>query len=67
MGASNITTEKELFYNSDNPGRSTLVANQNTDQITETIKTIRLDDFLGEIKVDFIKMDIEGFEPFAIE
>ena len=63
---SNTATTKNLFYNPTNPGGSSLVENLHSGKEGESIETIVLDDFLGEKKIDFIKMDIEGYEYFAI-
>jgi len=32
-----------------------------------TVETVRIDDYLENSDIDFIKMDIQGSEPFAIE
>ncbi len=59
-------TTKELFYNDSNPWSSSLIENT-SDNKKEHIEIIKLDDFLENIKIDFIKMDIEWFEYFAIK
>lgn len=62
----NENIKKDLFYNESNPWGTSLIDNH-TSNIKETIEIIKLDDFLKNIKIDFIKMDIEWFEYFAIK
>lgn len=59
-------TKKELYYNESNPWWSSVI-NMNNWNNKETIEIVKLDDFLKDTKIDFIKMDIEWFEYFAIK
>lgn len=64
---SNISGQN-IYYKDNGPGSK--VENQPFDGQTGTTTTISIDDFveLNNIqKIDFIKMDIEGAEPFALE
>lgn len=57
----------ELFYDESNPGATSIIKRENHhDSLKETIKVVKLDDFLNGTKVDFVKMDIEWFEYDAI-
>ncbi len=57
----------ELFYDECNPGATSLIKRENHScKWTEMIEVVKMDDFLHNIKIDFIKMDIEGFEYNAI-
>lgn len=62
-------TSGELIYFKDNgPGSS--VAFEPFDEQTGSASTISIDDFVKskkDIKIDFIKMDIEGAEPIALD
>lgn len=63
----NNENEFEIYYNNENPWATSLIKNnENSDFDKETIKIIKLDDFLKEKKINFIKMDIEWFEYEAI-
>ena len=70
-GASDKTETKTLFlYKKSNVGRHSML-NINEGPTME-VKTVRLDDFIQEQKVDiesikFLKIDIEGFEYFAFK
>jgi FkbM family methyltransferase len=44
-----------------------LETSENKSFTKETIEVVRLDNLLGNKKVDFVKMDIEGFEREAIQ
>jgi FkbM family methyltransferase len=61
-------SNQEIFYLDNGPG--SLLSEKIFDGFTGTTKTISLDDFVTNNnieKVDFIKMDIEGAEPLALE
>ena len=61
-------SECEVYYKDLGPG-SKVITHPFEDQ-TGSAKTISIDDFVKQnniTKVDFIKMDIEGAEPYALE
>jgi len=65
-GISNVNGITKLYLDKNNKGGHSLI-----DKIEEResikIESIRLDDYLGDTKIDFIKIDIEGFESEAIK
>jgi FkbM family methyltransferase len=66
-GLSNVSIKTRLYINtSGNSAANTLCIKGNeTPESSETVETVRLDDFVRENniqRVDFIKADIEGFE-----
>lgn len=70
VGLSDICTQKDIhIYTLNNIGASSLEIDSN-DSINETVKLITGDSFIEQQaikKLDFIKMDIEGHELFAIK
>ena len=75
-GLSNKTTTQNLFLHTDGKevftGNYTLRDRSSEDgfQLSDSIETITLDDFVQEQKldrVDFIKSDIEGFERYMLQ
>lgn len=67
-GVWNKNSIETLFYKTNNPGGSSIVnVGQNKNTIQEEIEIIKLDDFIKDEQINFIKMDIEWFEYFAIE
>jgi len=63
----NEESQFEIYYNNDNPWATSLIKNdENIKYQKEIINIIKLDDFIIEQKIDFIKMDIEWFEYEAI-
>lgn len=63
----NIENKFEIFYDDENPGATSLIKNKKNKYFKkEIIKVIKLDNFLKNKKIDFIKMDIEWFEYEAI-
>jgi FkbM family methyltransferase len=65
---SNTRESKRLFLNSTNSGGHHLYdAGEGEESVT--VETITLDEYLAgkELPVHLVKMDIEGFEPFAFE
>lgn len=61
------SSKQKLYYNDNNPWGSSIINTDGEIHTMEDIEIIKLDDFLGTQKIDFIKMDIEGFEYFAIQ
>ena len=61
------TEQKELFIDSKNSGGHHLY-NLNNGSKSVLVKTITLEDYIKKnpMKVDFIKMDIQGYEPCAL-
>jgi FkbM family methyltransferase len=56
-----------IYYNDFNPGETSLVPwNWSASQVDEKVNIDTLDNLLQDKQVDFIKMDIEWFEPRAI-
>jgi FkbM family methyltransferase len=58
-----------LFTSKVSSGISTLSAFHETHKVTATVETVRLDTFLHQYqvsKVDFLKIDIEGYDLFAL-
>lgn len=66
LGVWEENIKKELFYNESNPWGSSII-NHNYSNTKELIEIVKLDDFLWDTKIDFIKMDIEWFEYSAIK
>jgi FkbM family methyltransferase len=64
FGVSNKKEEKLIYQNFQNIGASSVIK-RNTFDKKEKIKLVKLDNFLIKQKIDFIKMDIEGYEFFA--
>lgn len=59
----NIPTSSSVFFSPENPGATSLVETEfNMDFEKEDIQIVVFDDYFSNQKVDFIKMDIEGFE-----
>jgi len=59
----NNEQEFEIFFNNDNPWATSIVkTKENNNFQKEIIKVIKIDNFITNKKVDFIKMDIEWFE-----
>ena len=60
--------EAEFFHQTNHSGFSGLRSHGDKDWKTETfkVKCARLDDIVGERRVGFIKMDVEGAEPLVI-
>ena len=57
------TGEVSFFENIDMPGFSSLANRASRGRVVERrVKACRLDDLIGDARVDFIKIDIEGFE-----
>lgn len=54
-----------LFLSDDNAGDHQMYdSNEGRKQIKVDVK--RVDDLIGERKIDFIKMDVQGFEPYVV-
>lgn len=69
LAVSDTVGTATLHLSRDNLGKHSLVSASDLPG-TETIETVRLDDYLASIgvdRVDAIKMDIEGWEPRALE
>ena len=49
-----------------NPGEATFGKSEYTDIAVQTVSVRRLDDVIGDDKVDFLKIDVEGFEPHVL-
>ncbi|MDZ4792723.1 MAG: FkbM family methyltransferase [Bacteroidota bacterium] len=63
----NISGQK-VFFSNNGPG--SVVSSQNFDGAFGSTETVSIDDFFekkGLTRLDFLKMDIEGAEPFALE
>lgn len=56
----------KLFLSEDNAGDHQLYATTENRKAVE-VPVYRLDDLIGDKPVQFIKMDIQGYEPFAID
>lgn len=68
VGAGKEKSNFESHYDVLNPWASSLLETSENKSFTkETIEVVRLDNLLGNKKVDFVKMDIEGFEREAIQ
>lgn len=65
-GAWDKNYEISLYYDDHNPGATSVIQRKQHHKDGEIIEIKKLDDFLWDRKVDFIKMDIEGFEYEAI-
>jgi FkbM family methyltransferase len=65
---SNVNGHAQLTIHDDNPGINEMAAG-GADTRSARVDTVRLDDYLAgyQGRIDFIKMDIEGMEPFALE
>lgn len=62
------TSDVEVFYKDNGPG--SIIKDKPFSDQTGSVKTLSVDDFIERNKidkVDFIKMDIEGTEPLALE
>lgn len=62
------TSDRKIFYRDFGPGSK--VADEPFENQTGSAETLSIDDFVAReklSKVDFIKMDIEGAEPFALK
>lgn len=57
-----------LYMSGGNSGVNTLVKELNPDGLKAKTKTINLDSFIkSEKKIDFIKIDTDGYEPFIVK
>lgn len=64
----NTNQTKSLFISNDNKGDHRTYMVEGEERESKLIKMIRLDDFLQNIpKLDFVKLDIQGFEFQAIK
>jgi FkbM family methyltransferase len=64
-----IKEERTLFYNSQNPWASTIlseIARNSMDDFQEKVTIVVLDEFLRDVKADFIKIDVEWYETFVL-
>jgi len=62
------TSDEKIFYLDNGPGSK--ISTEDFENSTGSTTTISIDDFVERNKiekVDFIKMDIEGAEPFALQ
>jgi len=67
LWAWNIEGEFNIFFNNENPWATSLVKTDNNKNFNkELIKINKLDKLFWNIKIDFIKMDIEWYEFDAI-
>lgn len=58
--------QPSLFLSEDNAGDHQLYdSKEGRKQIQVAVK--RVDDLIGERQIDFIKMDVQGFEPYVVE
>ena len=64
---SNKNGNEKLYLSNHNPGDNRLGNFGKEFDKSIEVETIRIDDYLENSDVDFIKMDIQGSEPFAIE
>ena len=67
-GCSDKNEQKIIYENYKNVGGSSLIDiyGSDTDK-KEKIKLIRLDNFLYNKKIDFVKIDVEGYELFVLK
>lgn len=66
MAVSDKNGYARLFLDENNLGAHSLISSESSDNYIN-IKSAKLDDYFKEIKIDLIKMDIEGAEARAIE
>ena len=56
----------KLFLSKDNAGDHQLYASGESRESVE-VDVKRVDDLVGDQKIDFIKMDVQGYEPFVLQ
>lgn len=68
QAVTNKESSTSLYLSNESSGSNSIYPGEHYDEITQ-IPTIRLDKFFYKnlTKIDLIKMDIEGAEPFALE
>ena len=64
MGNENTTVKLKIAKTSS--GHNSILRRDLPAEMEEEVQQVRLDDFLKLSKVDFVKIDIEGYEYFAL-
>ncbi len=73
FGVSNIEHETKIYYDEEGSGLASIYKRELDNLVLdkrETIKLIRLEDYIAQKQIshiDFLKLDIEGHELFALE